>query len=752
MKSVVAAVLVLLPLVPACSKPVASAVAIASLRPTMALPAASAVSGEPVAPVVIDVASARPTMNASHASDITRLAVTGSGSAALTLDANGGVRLWPSLRGDREPVIVQFNAPTEITLGERADFLVAAAIDGSGGMQVQVLSKLGGLVVSETIRSESDFIDVVFVAGRGLLALSADQQLHWIDATGRITQTFTMPPGIRAERLCHAAGVVVALARMAGQPLALTLTGIATTPVWSRPMELPGTSIFAAVSLDASGKRLAVAVGAGVPGPLTPPPIAPPISLTKAQLKPVMPSPPASPVPAPPPVQPASTLPAIVGPNKDQIAFYDVATRTLLGHVELPTNAFTVNARFRPTVAFISKDRVYYRGATSGQLDAPASKPTAVTAAAVDPWVVDSPPEIEDNRAPSAAATAAEGVLVVAHRKHLRIETAGVAKFLGYDYTQLTPFEMQGQTLLAWGATQRNMLSVHVASAQVRASKLTELSRGVAYDERHRIDLLQFNKRDSPSLRIFATLDDEPIIIVPNISKDASEVQFGQRSSLLAVHNNNGDVLMAVYDRVHNTVSKPVTFKGYASIFMLDPALTGGIAAYSAKNDNTSSEMVVAAVRIEAGAVKVDSTFRVPGSIFVVDPAGQMYVAQNTAKPNQMPGFDVYHKTVKVRELTLPGVPQLSPDGQRLAVLDGERLSVYDTVGQRLWLQPAARGSLVWAADGQQLFVAADGGLMTFNATTGATVTRCGWNFGLRDDVPKDEGQAVSRSICERAW
>ena len=179
MKSAVAALLVLVPLVPACVKPMPSPTpaAIVPLHNSLVVDA-------PAPPIVFDIASAQPTIGASHAGDIVELAVTGSGSAALTLDATGSVRLWPSLRGDIAPVVVQFNEPTQLAVGERADYVVAAAIDVSGGLQLHILSKAGGGVLTQALRVDSEFIDVVFVTGQGLLALSADQQLHRIDDAG----------------------------------------------------------------------------------------------------------------------------------------------------------------------------------------------------------------------------------------------------------------------------------------------------------------------------------------------------------------------------------------------------------------------------------------------------------------------------------------------------------------------------------------------------------------------------------------
>jgi hypothetical protein len=156
------------------------------------------------------------------------------------------------------------------------------------------------------------------------------------------------------------------------------------------------------------------------------------------------------------------------------------------------------------------------------------------------------------------------------------------------------------------------------------------------------------------------------------------------------------------------------------------------------------------ALRKDGTALKVDSTFRVPASIIAVDASGLIYLSKSVVRSDQQQTYEVYDKQTKVRDLVLPAAPQLSPDGKRLLVAENARLSVFDEAGQRLWTAAAPRGSVLWTANGQRLVAVNDGGMLTFDATSGAMAARCGWDFALSKDPPDDSNHASSISACER--
>ena len=70
-----------------------------------------------------------------HANAITGIEVDATGTAALSRDLNGGVRLWPALDGSREPMVVPIRDPRQMSL----------AADGEGGWTLALLDAIGGV-------------------------------------------------------------------------------------------------------------------------------------------------------------------------------------------------------------------------------------------------------------------------------------------------------------------------------------------------------------------------------------------------------------------------------------------------------------------------------------------------------------------------------------------------------------------------------------------------------------------------------
>lgn len=71
-----------------------------------------------------------------HGGQVTVVAVAGDGSAAVSSDGRG-LRLWPSLDGTREPLVVRGPAgPRSLALGRDGAVHVIAAIDAAGGLSV----------------------------------------------------------------------------------------------------------------------------------------------------------------------------------------------------------------------------------------------------------------------------------------------------------------------------------------------------------------------------------------------------------------------------------------------------------------------------------------------------------------------------------------------------------------------------------------------------------------------------------------
>src|SRR4051812_25908816 len=88
-----------------------------------------------------------PVIHSQHGVAIRALAVTDDGQVAVTADVSGSVRLWPSLDGKRQPVIVTAGAPVALAIEHDGDDLAIAGVDAAGTLELIRLT-VGGEAIS----------------------------------------------------------------------------------------------------------------------------------------------------------------------------------------------------------------------------------------------------------------------------------------------------------------------------------------------------------------------------------------------------------------------------------------------------------------------------------------------------------------------------------------------------------------------------------------------------------------------------
>src|SRR5689334_18488725 len=72
----------------------------------------------------------------AHSGAIDRVALSADGKGALTRDVVGGTRLWPTLDGQREPVVVPIRAPQAFALAKNDTGWTIFCVDASGGAKI----------------------------------------------------------------------------------------------------------------------------------------------------------------------------------------------------------------------------------------------------------------------------------------------------------------------------------------------------------------------------------------------------------------------------------------------------------------------------------------------------------------------------------------------------------------------------------------------------------------------------------------
>ena len=79
----------------------------------------------PTTPPMITQSASRALREAPPAGAIDLVAVTPDGGAAITADLGGGIRLWPTLDGSREPRVVTLEPPTDLALARAGSGFIA---------------------------------------------------------------------------------------------------------------------------------------------------------------------------------------------------------------------------------------------------------------------------------------------------------------------------------------------------------------------------------------------------------------------------------------------------------------------------------------------------------------------------------------------------------------------------------------------------------------------------------------------------
>lgn len=186
---------------------------------------------------------------------IAALAVTPDGTAAVTSDELGGVRLWPALDGSREPRVVVVPEPHALAIGVRADGFAIAVLDASGGLYLANVDRDGRSRSHVTVASDPAYVGIAMTPG-GLLAWRADQTVVLLDGDGATLGQLATLPGERIVTLAVAAGHAAALLERAGKRGVrwLAVTGALAWRDW---IEL-GDEVGGALAISPAGTRLAV--------------------------------------------------------------------------------------------------------------------------------------------------------------------------------------------------------------------------------------------------------------------------------------------------------------------------------------------------------------------------------------------------------------------------------------------------------------------------------------------------------------
>ena len=170
-----------------------------------ALAACNPTEDPPPPPKTVPVVAVpeQPPVGVPHGGQITHLAVTEAGDAAVTVDNLGDLRLWPTLDGKHEPIPFTVNGADTLAIAHAGDELLVGVVDQAGAGHLVRFSRTG--VQHAKLQLPGDVaIDQIVAIDRGVLVARVDQSIERYDATGvlrgRITADASTTFGALAVR------------------------------------------------------------------------------------------------------------------------------------------------------------------------------------------------------------------------------------------------------------------------------------------------------------------------------------------------------------------------------------------------------------------------------------------------------------------------------------------------------------------------------------------------------------------------
>lgn len=621
-----------------------------------------------------------------HSATIERIAATEQGDAALSADANDGLRLWPTLDGSRPPVAIASPSPAEqLALFHDGQDLIACVLDTAGGVLLLRLGLDGSILGRAQLMGDSAFVEIVAVDNE-LLARTADHALELYSADGDPLGRVMAGPGERITDLAARRGRAAAVIATAEGGAMVRWISTGARLAWETPMSLPAMPRDNMFAIAPRKRRIAFVAG-----------------------------------------------------ETFELQVFDLGVVPVL--VPGPLVPITQS---HSTLGFIDDDTLGIGGAPSLWWSARPPAPT------VDPWAVPPSSSalftmaaaVADGRMIGGAATSLAlvepsrthylGYKDVAQNGTLTIGENIATSPNGTKFTWLddhlrrlrtidiTPLRSPGEPWLYGTAVGPH----HVLTQGVRDGATV-------------IDLID---ADVPSRRIpigrFDGIDRQ------EIAGNMLAVTKGRNVRRFRI-----DFATSTVEELHPALTMPLASTNWTRVF--DPDKADGLIALAAGWDAESSDHGSLYAFRQVGT-KIERTKVKPFDATLVgaDPSGRL-LAWDGAAPALLivHGTTVERRVPTTGTLMAMA---MDPAGRRIAMREGADIVIRNPAGAEQWRTTLWGASqLGFTASGTRLIVAAPGGYVAFDAATGERVAReCAWNFGLYDAAP-DASSMTSASVCE---
>lgn len=160
-------------------------------------------------PVIAPVEPLAPPITGTHGAAIAMFALATEGDAVISADEHGAIRVWPTLDGTREPVVVHTGMPRQLAIAHDGDGLLVAILDVARGLELIRLDR-DGRVRERAMAGGEAIADVVLVEQEAIV-LRVDQSIERIAPSGETRARLLPEAGTRIVRLVKAGDRVLAV-------------------------------------------------------------------------------------------------------------------------------------------------------------------------------------------------------------------------------------------------------------------------------------------------------------------------------------------------------------------------------------------------------------------------------------------------------------------------------------------------------------------------------------------------------------
>ncbi len=676
--------------------------------------------------VAVAPTPAEPARIAPHTAFVTAVAIDRAGTAAVSIDGLGAIRLWRALDGSAPPVALPQHGARALEVARDGAGFTVGAIDGSSAAHLYHLDASGAVLDVADVPAVPQALGLVAGADGTWLVARADQSIARVDRHGAIIDEVSRD-GTRIEALrplgARDAVALVSRQDATGRAFAAVTLGIERGHLtWQREVPLavaPTTPVELAVAPD--GKHLAY--------------FADPTAVKAAASA----GPPAASRPAPGPGLPAPRqrradfAPRPVQPSTPSVALViDAATGADVTPRALAAQSFVGAQR----LGFLSADAIAAYSQSSGDV---------ASALAVDADLVAT--SLGRNCPPALAG----GRVVAGLGQNLVVaDDAGATRYLGYQ-----AINAQAATLSPDGATAA--WAVGSGDVQLRptvgpegdlVANVGDVATALEFvDATH---LIALTSRGALVLIDATTAKELARVAAPGSS---GALVWDPRGRWLAGVRDSGGVWVMKVDTSQTPALSPpkVISDGSTALWFLDAATDGAPALVTL--DGASTLRTYTAAQLATG-VPLNKVGGVPKHAITspplqIDRAGRVYVfdGRDLIRFGGLT-MDAPRALLRADSLFMP------------TALPGDVTLVIDALG----VVRAVRddGGLAWTVniggvplrpalsdDGRRVLLLAQAGAMIVDTATGQQVAAtCGWRFGAWPTPPQVTNLGAL-SLCE---